>query len=283
MKKIFISYGDDAFAKSLKRIGKEAKALGIFNKIILYKPADLPHYILDSPLMAFKKGGGYWLWKPYIIWKTLQQYNNNAIIVYADAGCTLFPSNDWKMYFEQMNTFDTLVFRYRSDIDYGWKQAFGNGSPQVKFWTKKNTLMYFNHLLNKSSWENENKIWGGFIISKNVNNQLVDQWFKLSLMEPQLIMDPYGAELEDQYEFFIEHRHDQSLLTPLAYYFSEINHTVSILDETAESGAIDHCLSLPVLADRKRDDRMTKVTLKTRMIHFVQSIIGIKLYRFLHG
>lgn len=58
MKKIFITYGDDAFKNSRKRIAIEARDLGIFDKVIVYTPKDLPLPVRSSPLMAYKRGGG---------------------------------------------------------------------------------------------------------------------------------------------------------------------------------------------------------------------------------
>lgn len=60
MKKIFIAYADENLAYSLKRIGRQARNLGVFDEVILYTPAELPDYILKSPLMKYKYGGGYW-------------------------------------------------------------------------------------------------------------------------------------------------------------------------------------------------------------------------------
>ncbi|TLE03345.1 hypothetical protein [Helicobacter japonicus] len=37
------------------------------------------------------RGFGYWCWKPYIILKTLEQLENNDILLYADIGCTFHP------------------------------------------------------------------------------------------------------------------------------------------------------------------------------------------------
>ena len=45
MRKIFISYADDNMRYSLKRIGKQAKRLGIFDEIILYTPDMMPAYV----------------------------------------------------------------------------------------------------------------------------------------------------------------------------------------------------------------------------------------------
>lgn len=283
MRKIFISYGDDSFKKSLKRIGKEAKMLGLFDKIILYSPNDLPAYIKTSPLMAFNRGGGYWAWKPYLIWKTLQQYGNDSIVVYVDAGCTLHQSDDWKLYFENMNKYDTIVFKYRDDVDYPWFNAYHCNSIQIKDWTKKNTLLYFDNLFGNQQWRHFNKIWGGFIIVKSINNKLINQWLNITLLSPKLIIDPYGNELEDQYDFFVEHRHDQCILTPLSYYYEKTDSVVHIFDESAESALLIGNKDVAVLAERLRDDRVLKITLKTRTIYVIKVIIGEKLYKLLHG
>ena len=48
MANIFISYGDEKFKKSLKLIKKEAKVIGIFDKIIIYTHKDLPAFIKSS-------------------------------------------------------------------------------------------------------------------------------------------------------------------------------------------------------------------------------------------
>ena len=71
MSVIFISYADGNMSYSLKRIGRQARRLGIFDEIILYTPEMLPDYIRNSALMQYPRGGGYWSWKPAILTETL--------------------------------------------------------------------------------------------------------------------------------------------------------------------------------------------------------------------
>ena len=53
MKKTFVTYGDDNYRESLERIGREARATGVFDSVRLYTPADLPEpfasYTRDYP------------------------------------------------------------------------------------------------------------------------------------------------------------------------------------------------------------------------------------------
>lgn len=280
MNVIFISYGDDNFKESLKRIGKEAKKLNLFDKIILYTPKDLPQHIKASPLMAFSKGGGYWLWKSYIIWKTLQSYGNDAIVIYVDSGCTLNKSDMWQAYLEQIKFTDTILFKYKDNTIYeGWKELFNCESPQIQHWTKRKTLLYFDELFKTKEWREYNKIMGGFIIAKNKENVFINEWLKISLFHPELIVDPVGEELSNQFDNFKVHRHDQCIITPLAYYFEQTKN-VLVLDETAET-KVEKVSA--VVATRKRDEYKPKVSLKTKIIRTVKLIIGEKIYKFIHG
>lgn len=283
MKKIFITYGDERFKQALNRINKEANQLGIFDKIILYTPKDLPPYINASPLMAFQKGGGFWIWKPYLILKTLQEQKNDAIVIYVDAGCTLGVSKQWEFYFQKMTEYDTIVFKYQNNFDYGWSEMFNCNSVAIKHWTKKNTLHYFDVLFENSEWRNYEKIMGGFIIAKKVNNIIINEWLKISLLHPELIIDPFGNEINNQYSFYTAHRHDQSILTPLVYHYSKTNSDILILEETAESGLIEKRKDIAVLASRKNNIKVIKITYKTKAIRIIKKIIGERIYNVIHG
>lgn len=241
MANIFISYGDDTFRKSLKHIKNEAKSIGIFDKIITYTPKDLPEYIKSSPLFLFKKGGGYWIWKPYIIYKTLQQCDEKDVVYYADAGCTLNPdSKEWGVFQKEIQTHNAIFFQYRSDIQYeGWekycKDPFNN-SPKIAHWMKPSTIEYFVSFLGNDKFLQYNKIWGGAIIIKKTKQLLhtLDQWIKISIFHPELICDPFGKELTYLPESYNAHRHDQAILTPLIFQYKSIDNLL-VLPETSES------------------------------------------------
>lgn len=64
---------------------EEAESLKIFDKIILFTDKDLPESITNHPLYNMERGGGYWLWKPYIILEILSRIEENDILVYVDA------------------------------------------------------------------------------------------------------------------------------------------------------------------------------------------------------
>lgn len=241
MANIFITYGDDKYKKSLELIKKEAQSVGIFNQIIVYTPHDLPNCIKSSPLFLFRKGGGYWVWKPYIIYDALLHCQENDVIYYTDAGCTLNPkSSEWHFFQKEMHKHNAIFFQYRSDVQYeGWSNycsVESNNSPQIIHWMKPSAIDYFTDFTGNQDFLQYNKIWGGAIIIKKTSPLLniLDQWLKITIFYPELVCDPYGKELSHIPATFNEHRHDQSILTPLIYKYRKEDCAL-VLPETSES------------------------------------------------
>ena len=76
-KQHFISYGDDNFANSKKRIHEEAKNMGVFESVDVYGPEFISKDFKSKFEYVFKhsKGAGYWIWKYYIISEKLKELN----------------------------------------------------------------------------------------------------------------------------------------------------------------------------------------------------------------
>lgn len=228
MKKIFIAYADAALAYSLKRIGRQARRLKIFDEVILYTPVDLSDEMKSHPLMQYKRGGGYWSWKPWLIQKTLREHAPGDIVVYVDAGSTLRKSPEWDRLFKLMEQYDTLCFQYAENVPEF--AHWGNSCTHIKYWTKRQLLNYFDTYFQDTAYRDNCKIMGGLLFMKNPENSLLRQWLDITLNHPELIVDPTPEEMQDQESGFAYHKHEQSIITALAYY----DKTVCILPETYE-------------------------------------------------
>ena len=179
--------------------------------------------------MAYSRGGGYWVWKPAIIWETLQKYDEGDIVVYADAGCSLQKSKQWETYWNSLqNAYHTIVFQFKDEMPE-WKR-WGQTSTKIKYWTKWSAFRYFEKLA--GDYGDFNKIMGGFIICKGKNNAFIKHWLDLTLSHPELVMDPSTDEAKEQLPAFAYHKHDQSIITPLAYLYAA---EVLAVPETAET------------------------------------------------
>lgn len=241
MSRIFISYGDASFKKSLKRIAKQARTSHLFDRVEVYTPSDLPPSIRYSPTMIFPRGGGYWVWKPWIVYDALRKCKEGDIVYYVDAGCTLNPNSDeWKEWDVIMNTHNAIVFNYRSDIYYeGWEiycSKKENCSPELKHWLKPTAKEYFTRFLGSEDYLDFNHVMSGIIIVRKTTKIpfFIQQWLNIAVLNPSLFCDAYGEELGRLPESFNEHRHDQAILTPLVYHYKDID-KIAIQPEKSDS------------------------------------------------
>lgn len=87
----FVTYGDSSYLNSKQRLLLQAKAIDRFCGFHVYGREDLDEKFISStlPFINLKRGGGYWIWKPYIINKTLINLKHGDYLVYMDVGCTI--------------------------------------------------------------------------------------------------------------------------------------------------------------------------------------------------
>lgn len=195
-KRYFISYGDRNYQTSLNRIGQEAEALGYFDIIRLYSDQMLPEPFRQYTLQ-YPRGGGYWMWKPWVISQTLRDAKEGDLIVYADAGCTLLPHADWEYYFNQATQKEAVFFMAEGKNKKWCKQEV------FHFFTPKNQL-----------WKQACQIQATFmIVRKCRHNDVIERWCQLAMQHPELFVDVPEDKRKNEAVGFREHRHDQSVLT----------------------------------------------------------------------
>lgn len=216
MHKTLITYGDEHYAKSRERLAEEAHGLGIFDRVRAYAPSDLDDQIRSHPLMRYPRGGGYWVWKPWVVLDALRQTGDGDVVVYVDAGCSLSPSRQWKRYFNVLNRKDMLAFSIMTRCGQ---------------YTKRSMLDAFKPTLGPW-WGHYFQLAGGvFLVRKTPFTMRFFERF-LSLCTEENLIDVRPGEMAAQYPGFIEHRHDQALFSALVY---EQRRQIAILTNDFES------------------------------------------------
>lgn len=207
--KIFLTYGDQKFILSRKRICLEAKKLNFFDKIII-ETEDIKNdlEIIDclknnnfNKNFTAKKGGGYWMWKPYIIYKNLQLLNDNDILVYTDAGSTI-PNNKYTI--NKLNEYINIVKNSDKGI-----LAFRNRHIESK-WTKGDVFKHFNCLDNKEIYNTRQFSAGRLHIIRKCEYSLkiYKLWWDTAKNYPHLFDDT--KSITTNFKNFIDNRHDAS-------------------------------------------------------------------------
>jgi hypothetical protein len=241
----FISYGNDNFKARKEGIHKEAIEMGCFNGTIkIYEPNDLSEDFKNATksVLSEKRGGGYWIWKPYIIYDMLKNINENDILVYADAGCTLNVGGvaRLKEYIGAISpSTNKSVFAMRLTTEL------------EKKWTSTPIFEYFDEPLN-GEFANSNQILATTSIYRKCpeSMEFVKRWLQVAQTRPDLFTDLYNDESKRTNPMFSENRHDQSIFSMILKSEPYKNSCV-VIDEEIESG-LGFSEKSPVKATRLR-------------------------------
>ena len=86
-----IFYADQKFEKAKLRVFNEAINSKWFYSITPYGPNNLSKSFTEeyNEILKMKRGGGYWIWKYYIILSKLNEIKNNEFLIYIDCGCNI--------------------------------------------------------------------------------------------------------------------------------------------------------------------------------------------------
>lgn len=201
--KYLINYADRAYYNSQK-LNSQSATIGGFDKVISYNSSDIDKDFKakNQYILGQQRGAGYWAWKPYLIYKTLQNINDGDFLFYCDAG---------SIFIRSMNPVIDILDSTKEKILLFELEEIHT----IKIWTKRDCLVYMN--LDEDKYLNQPQVLGGFIaLRKNKFTTLfIEEWLKYS-QDPRIITDDPNTCGLDNYPEFKDHRHDQSILSLLA-------------------------------------------------------------------
>lgn len=203
LNRIFITYGDKDYEIAKVKIIEEAKRTKEFQSIISYGREDLSQELLTSEIIKIERGGGLWSWKPDVILSTMEKCSDGDIIVYCDAGCTVYPAKEWNEYWKKLSCCDIIAQRI-------FQRSYK--------WTRKDIIDYF--VDNHKGWLKCFQ-YQATPIFKNTqfSRQFVREWKNLMIQHPEFVKDVSEEELVYQPQGFIENRHDQAVFSALIYKY----------------------------------------------------------------
>lgn len=197
---VSITYGNEKFEKAKVFNCKMAKKYGA-DVAIAYGPEVLDEEFRrkNQALLMQKRGGGYWIWKPYIILKTLERLNEGDILIYTDAGAIFVKKISYLLQTMERENTDIMVF----SLDH-----------LEKTYTKRDAFILME--CDTPAYTDTNQILSGYIICKKTERvlRLFTEWQKY-ILDERIVSDIPNRIGKDNYEGFIENRHDQSILSLL--------------------------------------------------------------------
>ena len=216
----FITYGDDNFKKSKARILKEAEEFGEFTTIRGYGPEDLDDNFKEKYKDILKESriAGYGIWRPYIIKEKLNTINDNDILIYLDAGCSI-NINGKNRFYDYINMFNNTDKGIISIQHINGDE--GHLHLEEKYWTTKEIFNYFKIELNSNISTSGQFLDGILIMKKNKHLiNIINIWNKVINDNVLLFTDYYNNVNQEKY--FIENRHEQSILSMIRKIYGSI-------------------------------------------------------------
>jgi hypothetical protein len=218
-KTYFISFGGGSnnYHDAVNRIARQAKEFNMFTKIFAYTETDLKNELTfwekhKRFITENKRGFGYWIWKSFLIMKTLEQLNDGDILLYCDCGCELNINGKKNLYKMIEKTDELLIIGT-------------NAGSSDNNYTKMDLInfMEFNdiEILNKQQMQ------GGCLMMKKCEKitKLIKLWYDICISNNYHLVDD-SPSINKNYDTFIEHRHDQSVLSLLTKKYNLTNYEI---------------------------------------------------------
>lgn len=195
-----ITYGNEKYERAKKLNCKTAKKYGA-DKVIAYGPNDVDEDFKKRNSLIWEQscGGGYWLWKPYILLMTLEKLNGEDYLIYTDAGAIFVDKISKLINCMEKENQDIMVFSI---------------ALKERAWTKRDTFLLLG--CDKPEFADSMQILGGYVILKKTEfvKNFLKEWL-FWLQDARAVTDQPNCLGKENYPEFVEHRHDQSILSLL--------------------------------------------------------------------
>lgn len=223
MKLHLITFATGDFVAHAEALAASALEAG-FARTTIFGPADLKgsdFALRNAATLEQKRGGGYWLWKPYLIRRALEEVHPDDVVFYCDAGRS------------EYYRFDTYPRNLVSNLNRN-NDGFllGPAVPHLGIignWTKRDCL----ELMGADHVELRQKpllmTWG---LWKPTTAALrfLEMWRDYA-EDPRCLTDMPNTLGKPNHAGFIDHRHDQSIMSILAQKldapYLDLTHTLT--------------------------------------------------------
>ncbi len=202
MKKVLVNFANDHFLQSQELNSRSGLGIAGFDEVRSYHLCDIDadfrrrsQHILDCP-----RGAGYWLWKPYFIQQTLAELSPGDVLFYWDSGA------------EFIAPIEPLI---RLCADFAQDVVHFELCGLEKHWTKRNAFLLLDCDTPEYA-ETKQRLASFILIRKShFSDEFVGQHLAYC-QDERMITDLENQLGYPDYEGFVEHRHDQSVLSLLS-------------------------------------------------------------------
>ena len=207
---IQITYGNSFFRRQLKLNNKSAIEVGEVDEHYEYGPKDIDHEFKKKNKGIFSRGrgNGLWLWKPYIINKTIvEKVRDGDYLIYTDAAMLFM--NSTKLLINFLNEQNASMWMNRLTIKerkYSKRDAFILMDADTPYYYDTNQYM------------------AGIQIYKKTKHTIkfIQEYLHYS-QDQRIVTDDPNTLGKENYPGFKDNRHDQTVFSLLIKKYGEAN------------------------------------------------------------
>ena len=194
-----LTYADGSYMDRQDKLINKAIELDCVDYVISMNRTDLietDFYKQNKKLLDEKRGSGYWVWKPYLILEALKTMEEDDILIYIDSGDMI------------RKNFRTFVQR-KMRTTHIFLTTGGYINEQ---YTKQDCFEIMGCIDEK--YDLSTQMEAGIILCKNTPEtvKIFKEWLKWCLTPGVVTDGPFKSKNSPE---FIDHRHDQSVLSLL--------------------------------------------------------------------
>lgn len=208
MKNILTSFAstDSRYFKYLKDIEIDAKKY--FNGAAIYTEnnIDKAFFHKNKLLYSMPRGFGYWSWKPYIIYNTLKQLNDNDVCMYVDAGVKII--NDPKPLLDLCINEENGILLFFNSLTEEHQKKHINST-----WTKRDCFIFMGCDTHEFARAPQADASCQIYMKNNFTMKFIEEY--LFWCQNLHVVSDMPNVTKDNYPDFKDHRHDQSILSIL--------------------------------------------------------------------
>lgn len=205
MSTILVTYSDESCTISKKVCCDAAMQNGV-DKCWPQSPDTISQEFKDmNPVLREVKGAGYWLWKPYHVYKAILKCGDGDVLIYCDAGFKLISNvNHIISVMNQQTGRDKDIF------------LFSNGHQHIH-WTKADIIKSILHVDMIPAAHEQVQASLIFFRVNDYTRKFCKDWLTYSQL-PGLIDD--SPSVLPNHPEFAENRYDQAILGTLALRYN---------------------------------------------------------------
>ena len=218
MKRILINYAHNIWYASQKLNTYTGKKFGGFDVVREHNIDDIHESFKqkNAHILSEQRGAGYWLWKPYIIYKNLIKMKDDDVMLYCDSGARF------------VGSFDDYLFDMCRDDEHGL--ILFKDTHLSKIYTKRDCFVYME--CDEPAYHDNPQLVASYQLVRKTpfTVQFYSELLSWS-QDERVLTDMPNTCGDDNLPEFVDHRHEQSILTNM-----QLKHNITTVTDPSQWG-----------------------------------------------